>query len=135
MRFSKARSVAATLMLAGCATMGGTGSTDTSDQTNTTPPTQWPINTYEHVDLWLHGFAMIQDDTTLVPFFRRGYKAEAQAAIRAGDLARADRTLRRVIALGPSDRESCLQLADTLEKRNHSAASDRWRAHARSLEG
>ncbi|HZJ00903.1 MAG TPA: hypothetical protein VFD22_09580 [Gemmatimonadaceae bacterium] len=76
MRFSKARSVAATLMLAGCATMGGTGSTDTSDQTNTTPPTQWPINTYEHVDLWLHGFAMIQDDTTLVPFFRRGYKAE-----------------------------------------------------------
>jgi hypothetical protein len=78
MRFSIARfaSVAGTLMLAGCATMGGGGTTDTSDQTNTTPPTQWPINTYEHVDLWLHGFAMIQDDTTLVPFFRRGYKAE-----------------------------------------------------------
>ena len=78
MPFSIARfaSVAGTLMLAGCATMGGTGSADTSDQTNTTPPTQWPINTYEHVDLWLHGFAMIQDDSTLVPFFRRGYKAE-----------------------------------------------------------
>jgi hypothetical protein len=62
-------------MLAGCATMG-TGAGGTSDQASTTPPTQWPINTYEHVDLWLHGFAMIQDDTTLVPFFRRGYKAE-----------------------------------------------------------
>jgi hypothetical protein len=78
MRFSMTRvaSVAGILMLAGCATMGGTGGTDTSGQTNTTPPTQWPINTYEHVDLWLHGFAMIQDDTTLVPFFKRGYKAE-----------------------------------------------------------
>ena len=78
MRFSIARvaSIAGALMLAGCATMGGGTGTDTSDQTNTTPPTQWPINTYEHVDLWLHGFAMIQDDTTLVPFFRRGYKAE-----------------------------------------------------------
>ena len=40
------------------------------------PPTEWPVTTQHHVDLWLHGFAMIQDDTTLVPFFRRGYKAE-----------------------------------------------------------
>lgn len=62
-------------VLAGCATMG-TGAGGTSDEASTTPPTQWPINTYEHLDLWLHGFAMIQDDTTLVPFFRRGYKAE-----------------------------------------------------------
>lgn len=36
----------------------------------------WPVKTQEHVDVWLHGFAMIQDDTTTVPFFRRGYKAE-----------------------------------------------------------
>ena len=36
----------------------------------------WPVNTREHVDVWLHGFAMIQDDTTTVPYFRRGYKAE-----------------------------------------------------------
>ena len=65
-------------MLAGCASMGGTGgSTDTGPSgQSSVPPTQWPMNTYEHVDLWLHGFAMIQDDTTLVPFFRRGYKSE-----------------------------------------------------------
>jgi hypothetical protein len=63
-------------ILTGCASVGGTGTGGTSDQADTTPPTQWPINTYEHVDLWLHGFAMIQDDTTLVPFFRRGYKTE-----------------------------------------------------------
>jgi hypothetical protein len=63
-------------LVTACATVGGTGTGDTSEQTNTNPPTQWPINTYEHVDLWLHGFAMIQNDSTLVPFFRRGYKAE-----------------------------------------------------------
>ncbi|HEX6575037.1 MAG TPA: hypothetical protein VF042_08685 [Gemmatimonadaceae bacterium] len=71
--------VAGIAVLAGCATVGGgTGgsSTGTTDQASTTPPSEWPINTYEHVDLWLHGFAMIQDDTTLVPFFKRGYKAE-----------------------------------------------------------
>ena len=63
-------------VLAGCASVGGTGAGAPADETNTTPPTQWPVNTYQHVDLWLHGFAMIQDDNTLVPYFRRGYKAE-----------------------------------------------------------
>src|SRR4051812_35755091 len=65
-------------VLSACATMGagsGTSSTGTSPQ-DSIPATQWPVRTFEHVDLWLHGFAMIQDDTTLVPFFRRGYKAE-----------------------------------------------------------
>ncbi|HWE41987.1 MAG TPA: hypothetical protein VG432_05740 [Gemmatimonadaceae bacterium] len=40
--------------------------------TNTTAP--WPVKTREHLDLWLHGFAMLQQDTTRVPFFRRGYR-------------------------------------------------------------
>jgi hypothetical protein len=34
------------------------------------------VKTREHVDLWLHGFAMISDDTARVPFFRRGYRDE-----------------------------------------------------------
>ena len=35
----------------------------------------WPIYTREHVDLWLHGFAMLDDDTTaMVPLFRTGYR-------------------------------------------------------------
>lgn len=38
--------------------------------------TQWPIKTRENVDLWLHGFALIQNDSSLVPFFRRGYRDE-----------------------------------------------------------
>ena len=34
----------------------------------------WPIQTREVLDLWLHGFAMITDDTSRVPLFRRGYR-------------------------------------------------------------
>lgn len=34
---------------------------------------QWPVKTREHVDLWLHAFALLQDDTATVPIFDRGY--------------------------------------------------------------
>lgn len=35
---------------------------------------QWPVKTREHVDLWLHGFAMIDNDTAKVPLYDRGYR-------------------------------------------------------------
>lgn len=35
---------------------------------------KWPIRTREHVDLWLHGFAMITSESSGVPLFRRGYQ-------------------------------------------------------------
>jgi len=54
---------------------GRAGSADQTISTNDT----WPLRTREHLDLWLHGYAMIQDDTSLVPLFRRGYKAEMRA--------------------------------------------------------
>ena len=41
----------------------------------------WPVRTREHLDLWLHGYAMLNPDTTLVPYFRRGYR-ERMAAVR-----------------------------------------------------
>ncbi len=34
----------------------------------------WPIKTREHVDLWLHGFAMVTEDNAPVPLFERGYR-------------------------------------------------------------
>ncbi len=40
---------------------------------------RWRVRTAEHVDLWLHGLALIEDDTARVPLFRRGYRAELQA--------------------------------------------------------
>ena len=35
----------------------------------------WRIESREHVDLWLHGFALLQDDASLVPYFRPGYRS------------------------------------------------------------
>src|ERR1700704_6259335 len=59
-----------------CASVGGgTGGTVTNGGA-VEPATLgviWPVKTREHVDLWLHGFAMLQEDTTFVPFFKRGY--------------------------------------------------------------
>ena len=64
----------------GCASVGGgTGGTATNGGPGSTteqpgsPAAIWPVKTREHVDLWLHGFAMLQEDTTFVPFFKRGY--------------------------------------------------------------
>lgn len=34
---------------------------------------QWPVKTREHVDLWLHGFALLVTDTSTVPLFTRDY--------------------------------------------------------------
>jgi hypothetical protein len=43
------------------------------------PPERWPVRVREHVDLWLHGFAMMQRDSAQVPFFERGYAERYQA--------------------------------------------------------
>jgi len=47
-----------------------------------TQATAWRVTTKEHVDLWLHGFAMLTSDTGHVPFFERGYKQTVVAAKR-----------------------------------------------------
>src|SRR6266568_8806645 len=56
----------------GTVTNGGAGPAGQTTQ----PGIIWPIKTREHVDLWLHGFAMLQEDTTFVPFFKRGYSTD-----------------------------------------------------------
>jgi hypothetical protein len=69
------------ILLAACASGGAstgggaaTGPTPAaSTQVQPVTTTRWPVKTREHVDLWLHGFALLSDDTTLVPLFRRGY--------------------------------------------------------------
>lgn len=44
--------------------------------TGRAPDTTWPIKTREHVDLWLHGFALLSSDSSKVPLFRSGYRDE-----------------------------------------------------------
>ncbi|MDQ3809391.1 MAG: hypothetical protein M3336_03785, partial [Chloroflexota bacterium] len=75
---------AVALLLAGCASgrqpardQGQAAPDELSTQERVT--SAWPVKTRHHVDLWLHGFAMVQDDTTLVPYFRRGYRERMTA--------------------------------------------------------
>src|SRR5690242_3059349 len=81
-RLAKSSAVlVAVLLTAACATTTGggggggapSGGGVSPDQTTPQPGVTWGIKTREHVDLWLHGFALLQEDTTFVPFFRRGY--------------------------------------------------------------
>lgn len=41
---------------------------------DTQPPLRWPVKTLQHVDLWLHAFAVLSDDSATVPLYRRGYR-------------------------------------------------------------
>lgn len=75
-------------LLAGCASTGSTGApvaTPASapaaalpDGSGGAPAIQpalrWPVRTLPHVDLWLHAFAMLSDDSAAVPLYRRGYR-------------------------------------------------------------
>ena len=66
------------MIAAGCG--GGAGRGVPGARPNTQAPVvlparPWPVKTREHVDLWLHGFAMIVDDhSTQIPLFRHDYR-------------------------------------------------------------
>lgn len=61
------------------------------------PSAQWPIKTREHLDLWLHGYAMLQADTARVPLFRRGYQEQMRTTRRArGVSTRLDTDMERL---------------------------------------
>src|SRR5690348_2454580 len=50
------------------------------------PDAVWPTSMREHVDLWLHGYALLTGDTARIPFFRRGYRQQMRD-IRKGQRA------------------------------------------------
>jgi len=83
--------------VAGCASTGSATPQGTPAPTpagSTTAPANggqsrapsWRLATLEHVDLWLHGFALLTSDTGHVPFFARGYKQRIIAAKRQRNL-------------------------------------------------
>ncbi len=57
---------------------GGAAPAHTPETVIATPPRlPWPVKTRENVDLWLHGFALLDDDSAPgVPLFARGYRDE-----------------------------------------------------------
>ena len=62
------------------------GAAESAPRRDAAAPSGWRLETREHVDLWLHGFAMLTADSSLVPTFRLGYRAEASHARRTGNI-------------------------------------------------
>lgn len=61
---------------------GATAASTTPVPGRTTAPDPWALKTREHLDLWLHGYALLSDDTAAVPLFRPGYRAAMVEARR-----------------------------------------------------
>ena len=80
------------LWAAGCASAGtatqspgpspASGPSTTTEGSTPVVQTTWPIRTREHVDVWLHAYALLTTDSTLVPYFRRGYRDQLLALRR-----------------------------------------------------
>jgi hypothetical protein len=68
------------IVLVNCAAPVSTGGGSVSPTAAQAPAKPWPVLTRKHVDLWLHGYAMLLRDTSTVPVFRRGYREQVQAA-------------------------------------------------------
>ena len=69
-------------VVAACASTGvGSGgpATPTAGSGVLSGDAEWPTSTREHVDLWLHGYALLTADTARVPFFERGYRSRMRA--------------------------------------------------------
>jgi hypothetical protein len=69
-----------------CATVGSPGPVETptgqTERAGPPPTAGWAVRTRQHVDLWLHGYALLQRDTARIPFFRRGYRDRMLATRR-----------------------------------------------------
>lgn len=67
------------IFVVSCAPAVSTGSGAPSPSPAQTQARPWPVLTRLHVDLWLHGYALLLRDTSTVPVFRRGYRDQMQA--------------------------------------------------------
>jgi len=73
----------ATLLALGCSSFGGAGApSETPPATSTAAVSPWPVRTSYVLDLWLHGYAMVQRDTAQISYFRRDYRDVIVAAKR-----------------------------------------------------
>jgi hypothetical protein len=70
----KVLAVTAALVFTACASGGNPEPMPSPSSGGASAPIGWPVRTAEYVDLWLHGYAMVTNDTAKVPFFDRGYR-------------------------------------------------------------
>lgn len=85
-------------------------------------------------ETWFRAAGASRVSASLIDNLRRANRADAVKALRAGDLARADRLWRRVIALDVRDVEASTQLAAILAKDGKIDAAKRWLAYAETLD-
>jgi len=78
---------------------------------------------------WFKAAGATRASKLLVDNLIRSNDADAKTALRSGDLSRADRILRRNIALTSGNPEHCRKLITVLAKNGNTAAADRWRAY------
>jgi hypothetical protein len=56
------------------------GQTSVAPLRPTVSTVRWPVKARPHVDLWLHGYALLMEDTAQVPLFDRGYRERVTVA-------------------------------------------------------
>jgi Flp pilus assembly protein TadD len=86
-------------------------------------------------EAWFKAAGATRASQRLIDNLLRTSDADAKTALRSGDLSRADRMLRRAIALTSGDPERCRELAAVLTKSGQRAAAERWRGYLSSLGG
>ncbi len=65
---------AAAVLFATCAAVALTAVPIAEASAQPAARTRWPVKVREHVDLWLHGFAIVAPDSADPPLYRRGYR-------------------------------------------------------------
>ena len=79
------------LAASACASTGSASPSGTPGGRVAEPPPSaaWPVKTREHVDLWLHGYAMLQDDAGVpVTSVRQTHPGQAvKATLADGEVA------------------------------------------------
>jgi Flp pilus assembly protein TadD len=83
---------------------------------------------------WMRAAGATQLSESLRRNLLRYSRKAATEAIYAGDLARADRMLRRTIGLSPKDADALARLASVLNKAGDGDAARRWLEYARSVD-
>ncbi|HKB80655.1 MAG TPA: hypothetical protein VKH35_13155 [Thermoanaerobaculia bacterium] len=73
-------------LAAGACASSGNNPQSTAEPLAIRPDLTWKISTRYQVDLWLHGYAMLQKDTTLIPYFKPGYRDSIEAFKKRGNI-------------------------------------------------
>lgn len=85
-------------------------------------------------EAWYRAAGASRASASLIDNLRRLNRTDAAKALKAGDLGRADRLWRRVIALDVHDVAACAELAAVLARNGEVAAARRWLEYGETLD-